>query len=91
MLEPSLSRMKLTVMDFIVLNRMREQLAARGARSIRGLSRSFKLFDSYDGNRKVDAQEFYIGLQENGVKVSHAEAEVSAIQTRCLVVNRFFL
>jgi len=46
----------------IVLNRLREQLAARGATTIRGLGRSFKLFDSYDGNRKVDGQEFFVGL-----------------------------
>ena len=38
----------------VVLNRLREQLAARGATTIRGLGRSFKLFDSYDGNRKAD-------------------------------------
>ena len=62
---------------FVVLNRLREQLNARGATSIRGLSRSFRLFDSYNGNRKVDAQEFFIGLQENGVKVTKAEADVS--------------
>ena len=46
----------------VVLNRLREQLAARGATTIRGLGRSFKLFDSYDGNRKVDGQEFFVGL-----------------------------
>jgi hypothetical protein len=56
---------------------LREQLTARGATSIRGLGRSFKLFDSYNGNRKVDSQEFFVGLQENGVKITKAEADVS--------------
>ena len=46
----------------VVLNRLREQLTARGSTTIRGLGRSFKLFDSYDGNRKVDGQEFFVGL-----------------------------
>lgn len=61
------------------MNRLKEQLNARGATSIRGLGRSFRLFDSYDGNRKVDAGEFFVGLQENGVKITKAEADVSAI------------
>ena len=46
----------------IVLNRLREQLTARGNTTIRGLGRSFKLFDSYNGDRKVDSQEFFVGL-----------------------------
>ena len=46
----------------IVLNRLREQLTARGSTTIRGLGRSFRLFDSYNGDRKVDSQEFFVGL-----------------------------
>ena len=45
-----------------VLNRVREQLAARGAKTIRGLGRSFRCLDSYNGDRKVDAQEFFVGM-----------------------------
>ena len=66
----------MTVID-VVLNRLKEQLNARGATTIRGLSRAFRVFDNFDGNRKVDAQEFFVGLQENGVKVTKAEADVS--------------
>jgi hypothetical protein len=54
-------------------------LAARGANTVRGLGRTFKALDSYDGNRKLDPQEFFVGLQENGVKLTKAEADVSAL------------
>ena len=60
----------------IVLASVRAQLEARGGNSIRGLSRQFRLLDSYNGNRKVDPQEFYVGLQENGVKITKAESDV---------------
>ena len=62
----------------LVLDRLRQQLNARGATTIRGLGRSFKCLDSYDGNRKVDSQEFFVGLQENGVKITKAESDVSS-------------
>ena len=63
-------------MLFIVLNRFRDQLNARGAQTVRGLGRSFKIFDNVDGNRKIDAGEFFVGLQENGVKCTKAESDV---------------
>jgi hypothetical protein len=59
-----------------VLNRLKTQLNARGATTIRGLGRAFRLIDSYDGNRKVDAGEFFVGLQEFGVKLTKAESDV---------------
>ena len=49
---------------------------ARGAKTIRGLGRTFRIMDSVDGNRKVDAQEFFVSLNEFGVKVTKAEADV---------------
>jgi Ca2+-binding EF-hand superfamily protein len=55
------------------LNKVRAQLEARGARTIRGLGRTFRALDSFDGNRKVDAQEFSVGLRENGCDLSNAE------------------
>jgi hypothetical protein len=58
------------------LNRLREQLNSRGTTTIRGLGRAFRTIDSYDGNRKVDAQEFYTGLCEFGVKLTKAESDV---------------
>ena len=39
----------------IVLEKMRSQLNARGAKTIRGLGRVFRNFDSFDGNHKVDS------------------------------------
>ena len=72
------------------MNRLREMLNKRGANTIRGLGRSFKLFDSYNGNRKVDAQEFFVGLQENGVQVSKAEADVILLISSCAYVSLGF-
>lgn len=64
------------IVTALVLNRLREALVKRGSTTIRGLGRTFKALDSYDGNRKVDAGEFFVGLQENGVKLTKAEADV---------------
>ena len=58
-----------------VLDKMRAQLQARGAKTIRGLGRTFRHFDSQDGNRKCDANEFLTGLQDIGVNVSKAECD----------------
>jgi hypothetical protein len=73
----------------IVLNRLREALNKRGAKTIRGLGRSFKCFDSYDGNRKVDANEFFVGLQENGVQITKAEADVSVVSNSLSLIYFF--
>ena len=61
---------------FVVLNRLREQLNSRGAKTVRGLGRTFRIMDSLDGNRKVDGGEFFTSLQEMGVRVTKQEAEV---------------
>ena len=60
----------------LVLNRLRDQLNARGAATIRGLGRAFRIMDNVDGNRKIDSQEFFVGLQEFGVRFTKAEADV---------------
>lgn len=57
-----------------MLQLVKEQLLSRGAKTIRGLSRTFRQLDSYDGNNKVDAKEFLIGLNEAGCKLSQEEA-----------------
>ena len=57
------------------MDRLRQQLAARGAKTIRGLGRTFRQLDSYDGNRKVDAQEFFVGMKETGLDITKQEAE----------------
>jgi Ca2+-binding EF-hand superfamily protein len=54
---------------------MRSQLNARGAKTIRGLGRVFRNFDSFDGNKKIDSQEFFSGLREIQVQVTQAEAD----------------
>ena len=56
---------------------MKAQLNARGAKTIRGLGRVFRNFDSFDGNKKIDAGEFFSGLREIQVDVTEAEAKVS--------------
>ena len=54
---------------------MREELGTRGVRSLRGIGSVFKNFDSIDGNRKLDKEEFYLGLKEYGVNITKREAE----------------
>jgi len=56
---------------------MRSQINARGAKTIRGLGRVFRNFDSFDGNKKIDANEFFSGLREIQVDVTEKEAKVS--------------
>ena len=53
--------------------KIQHQCATRGARSIRGLSRVFNQLDSYDGNKKVDLEEFFIGMNEFGCDLSREE------------------
>jgi Ca2+-binding EF-hand superfamily protein len=57
------------------LEKVRISLQNRGANTIRGLGRAFKIIDSYDGNRKIDKEEFYFGLKDLGVNISKKEAE----------------
>ena len=57
-------------------------MAARGAKTIRGLGRVFKTMDD-SGNRKVDAQEFFVGLNECGCNLTKEETDalLSAFDT----------
>ncbi len=57
-----------------ILDKVKAALKRRGSKTIAGLGRTFRQLDSYDGNKKVDAQEFYVGLTECGVEISQAEA-----------------
>lgn len=59
-----------------VLSAVRDQLQRRGSKTIRGLGRTFRALDSYDRNRKVDRQEFAVGMRENGVELSASEYQV---------------
>ena len=60
----------------IVLNKLKDQLKSRGETTIRGLGRTFRVFDNVDGNRKIDRSEFLNGLNEIGVSITQAEADV---------------
>ena len=60
----------------VVLQKVKEQLAARGSTTIRSLGRTFRLMDSLDGNRKLDKEEFYQGLLEQQVKLTREESAV---------------
>ena len=39
------------------------------------MGRVFKIMDNVDGNRKIDKEEFYVGLMDWGVTISKKEAE----------------
>ena len=52
---------------------MRAALISRGARSFSGLQRTFRLMDSYDGNKKVDRQEFETSLSEFNIPLNAEE------------------
>ena len=58
----------------MVVAKVKSQMAARGARTIRGLGRVFKCIDD-SGNRKVDAQEFFVGLNECGCNLTKEETD----------------
>ena len=55
------------------LKKVQDKLFSKGARSIRGLERIFKKMDSYDGNKKLDKNEFFEGLNDYGCNVSKEE------------------
>ena len=58
-----------------ILVKVKDQLQKRGARTIRGIGRVFRIFDD-DGNRKIDQEEFYWGLKDMGVDVTKREAAI---------------
>jgi hypothetical protein len=41
------------------------------------MGRAFKIMDSNGGNRKIDAREFFDGMNDFGCSVSKSEADVS--------------
>ena len=59
-----------------MLNKVKDVLAKRGASTVRGLALGFRYLDSYDGNRKVDKEEFRVGLSELGINLSKPEVDV---------------
>eukprot|EP00357_Protocruzia_adherens_P024843 CAMPEP_0115038384 /NCGR_PEP_ID=MMETSP0216-20121206/43378_1 /TAXON_ID=223996 /ORGANISM="Protocruzia adherens, Strain Boccale" /LENGTH=193 /DNA_ID=CAMNT_0002418777 /DNA_START=23 /DNA_END=604 /DNA_ORIENTATION=- len=60
----------------LVLDKVKAQLSQRGAKGIRGLGRTFRQMDSFDGNKKVDSQEFSTGLREAGCELNNEEISI---------------
>ena len=60
----------------IVLEKVKISLRNRGVNTIRSLGKAFKTIDSFNGDRKVDKEEFYWGLKDFGVTISKKEAEL---------------
>ena len=58
-----------------IIEKVRSQMASRGARTVRGLGRVFKIMDD-SGNRKIDAQEFFYGLNESGCNLTKEETDL---------------
>ena len=63
-------------MMITVLERVKKCLNERGTNTVRALGRAFRTIDSFNGDRKVDKEEFYFGLKDQGVTISKREAEV---------------
>ena len=57
-----------------VIERVKEQLASRGARSIRGFQRTFKIFDDA-GDRKLSRDDLLYGLTDYGLDISGDEVD----------------
>jgi len=72
-LQPSFS--KNLISNFIVIAKVKAQMNNRGAKTIRGLGRVFRTMDD-TGNRKVDAQEFFVGLNECGCQLTKDETDL---------------
>jgi len=58
-----------------VIALVKDQMNCRGAKTIRGLGRVFNTFDN-GKNRKVDAQEFFVGLNESGCNLTKEQTNV---------------
>ena len=54
---------------------MKQQLRKRGAKEFRGIARVFRNMDSFDGNKKLDPDEFFSGLREIGCDITEEEAQ----------------
>ena len=63
-----------TVSD--VLGQLRYQLARNGSTGVRDMGRTFRSLDSFDGNRKVDRNEFVEALQQLGLNLTTYEYQL---------------
>ena len=55
-----------------MVGKVRAQMNSRGAKTIRSLGRVFNTIDT-NGNRRVDPQEFFVGLNECGCNLTKDE------------------
>ena len=59
-----------------IVTRVRADIAGRGARTIRGISRIYRQLDSFDENKRVEPEEMLTGLTEAGVEITMDEITI---------------
>ena len=57
-----------------LVQEMRRCFTKRGATTRAALARTFRALDSFDGNKKIDKDELIVGLRENGMTITAADA-----------------
>ena len=60
------------------MNKLKDAIAKRGTNTVRGLALCFRCLDSQDGSRKIDREEFRVGLSELGISLTKPETDVRA-------------
>ena len=58
-----------------VLDKVKTALKRKGSKTIAGLAKIFRSFDSFDGDNKVDSSEFFVGLKGIGVELTRTESD----------------
>lgn len=66
----------ITLTFTLVLKELKAALNSRGATTTYALGRAFKNMDSYDGNKKVDKNEFFTAMKEYGLNLTSKQADV---------------
>ena len=64
----------------IVIQKVRCQLNAKGANTVRSLGRVFNTTTNDEGTRMVAAQEFFVGINESGVTLTKDETNALLAQ-----------
>lgn len=59
-----------------VLAQLRDQVGRNSGTGVRALGKTFRALDSFDGNRKVDRNEFVAALQQLGLNLSTYEYQL---------------
>ena len=58
-----------------ILEKLRLALFKKGYKTVSALGKLFKMMDSADGNKKIDAKEFRFGLSVIGISLSQQESD----------------